>query len=245
MWFWEKILGKTLSENDRLFSEAITSIVGVKPINLDLFKLATLHSSAGKVTREGFRESNERLEYLGDAILSMVIAEYLFKKFPFENEGFLTEIRSRIVKRVTLNKLAHKLGIPNLVELQDSNQTKKGNSIYGNALEAVIGAVFLDRGYALCKDFILDKIVNEHLNLQKIIHTDSNFKSKIIEWAQKESKEVSFESVNLSDEEEAIQGKFEVTLFIDQQPVSSGTGSSKKRAEQDAALKACELLKLL
>ena len=189
---WDKVFGAKLSTKDRQFSDAISSLVGAPPKNIDLFKLATLHSSLGKISKDGHRESNERLEYLGDAILSMVIAEYLFKKFPFENEGFLTEIRSRIVKRVTLNKLARRLGIAELVKLQDSNQ-KKGNSIYGNALEALIGAVFLDRGYAFCNQFILTKIVEKHLDLQKIIHTDSNYKSKIIEWAQKEGKEVIFE----------------------------------------------------
>lgn len=242
MSLWGKFFGNKLSEKDRQFSEAITTLVGSPPFNLDLFKLASLHSSVGKVSKEGFKESNERLEFLGDAILSMVIAEYLFKKFPFENEGFLTEIRSRIVKRDTLNKLARKLGIPNLVELHDKNQ-KKGNSIYGNALEAVIGAVYLDRGYAFCKQFILNRIVDQHLNLKNIIHTDSNYKSKIIEWAQKENKEVIFESVSLSDEE--AMNKFEVMLSIDGAQVSTGTGSSKKRAEQQAALRACEMLKLL
>lgn len=243
MSFWEKILGKTpQSEKDQILSDAIASIVGSKPKNLDLFKLATLHSSAGKVTKGGFRESNERLEFLGDAALSMAVAEYLFKKYPFETEGFLTEIRSRIVKRETLNRLALKLGIPSLVELQDQIQNKKGNSIYGNALEAVIGAVFLDRGYAFCKTFILEKIVEQHLDIQQIIHTDSNFKSKIIEWAQKESKEIVFESVPQSNI--AANDEFEVALLIDKQQVSKGVGTSKKRAEQDAALKACEKLKL-
>ncbi len=243
MSFWEKILGKTpQSEKDRLFNDAIASIVGSKPRNPDLYKLATLHSSLGKVSKDGFRESNERLEFLGDAALSMVVAEYLFKKYPFEDEGFLTEIRSRIVKRETLNKLAVKLGIPGLVELQDKNQKIKGNSIYGNALEAVIGAVFLDRGYTFCKKFILEKIVIQHLDISQIIHTDTNFKSKIIEWAQKESKEVVFESVNESNT--SANSEFEISLLIDKQQVSIGVGTSKKRAEQDAALRACKELKL-
>lgn len=218
-------------------------MIGSKPKNLNLFKLATLHSSVGKVTKDGFKESNERLEFLGDATLSMVVAEYLFKKYPFEDEGFLTEIRSRIVKRETLNKLATQLGIPGLVELQDKKQKKRSNSIYGNALEAVIGAVFLDRGYVFCKKFILEKIIEQHLDLQQIIHTDSNFKSKIIEWAQKVNKEVIFESINQPNPSSSTQ--FEVTLSLNQQLISNGSGTSKKRAEQDAALKACEKLKLL
>ena len=242
MSLWDKVFGSKLSKKDRQFSDAISLLVGAPPKNLDLFKLATLHSSIGKISKDGHRESNERLEYLGDAILSMVIAEYLFKKFPFENEGFLTEIRSRIVKRVTLNQLARKLGIPELVKLQDKNQ-KKGNSIYGNALEALIGAVFLDRGYVFCNKFILTRVVEQHLDLQKIIHTDSNYKSKIIEWAQKEGKEVIFELEN--QQHDSPSNTFEVNLSIDGERISQGSGSSKKRAEQKAAFQACQLLKLL
>jgi len=241
--FWKQFRRKLFpSSKDRQFSKDIASIIGRPPKNLSLYELATLHSSAGKISKKGFRVSNERLEFLGDAILSMVIAEYLFKKYPHQNEGFLTEIRSRIVNRDTLNKLAANVGIPDLVELQDKNQTKRKNSIYGNALEAIIGAVYLDRGYLFCRKFILVKIVNQHLNLDTIINTDSNYKSKVIEWAQKENREIEFRSINETDTSNA--NEFEVTLLIDQLPVSEGKGTSKKRAEQDAALKACQILKL-
>jgi ribonuclease-3 len=241
--FWKQFRRKLfLSKKDSQFSKNIASMVGSPPKNLDLYKLATLHSSAGKISRKGFRVSNERLEFLGDAILSMVVAEFLFKKYPHKDEGFLTEVRSRIVKRETLNRLAANIGVPDLVELLDKNQTKRKNSIYGNALEAIIGAVYLDRGYSFCRKFILEKIVKQHLNLKKIIHTDSNYKSKVIEWAQKENKEIEFKSVN---EVEATNIKeFKVALLIDQMPISEGKGTSKKRAEQNAALKACQKLKL-
>lgn len=231
------------SRKERLFSQDIANIIGGQPKNLNLYQLATLHSSAGKVSKKGFRVSNERLEFLGDAILSMVVAEFLFKKYPYENEGFLTEIRSRIVKRDTLNKLAVKIGIPELVKIQDKNQKKQKNSIYGNALEAVIGAVYLDRGYTFCREFVLKRVVQEHLNLEKIVHTDSNYKSKIIEWAQKENKEVLFES--LEEPEGGNSSLFEVALSIDHTQVSTGKGTSKKRAEQNAALEACQKLELL
>ena len=231
------------SKKERQFYQDITGIVGHKPKNLHLYKLATLHSSAGKVSKKGFRVSNERLEFLGDAILSMVIAEFLFKKYPYENEGFLTEIRSRIVKRDTLNKLAVKIGIPEMVKLQDRNQKKQKNSIYGNALEALIGAVYLDRGYPICRRFELNRVVQEHLDLKKIIHTDSNYKSRIIEWAQKENKEILFESLDESDD--SNPSLFEVALNIDQRQISVGKGTSKKRAEQNAALQACKKLELL
>ena len=244
MSFWKQFQGRLFTSNqDRQFKQDISRIIGGPPQNLHLYKLAALHSSVGKVSKKGFKVSNERLEFLGDAVLSMVIAEFLFKKFPYEDEGFLTEIRSRIVKRDTLNKLAHKIGIPDLVEIQDKNHKNRKNSIYGNALEALIGAVYLDRGHAFCKNYILNRIVKEHLDLDQIIHTDSNYKSKIIEWAQKESKAIAFES---TEEVDSGNNKlFEVSLLIDQVQVGTGKGTSKKRAEQDAALEACEKLQLL
>jgi len=240
---WQKIVGRRpLSDKDQSLSHAVTQIVGRKPKNLDLFKLATLHSSVAKTSREGYRESNERLEYLGDAVLSMVVAEYLFKKFPFQPEGFLTEIRSRIVKRDTLNNLAHKLGIHHIVESQERPHAGNSKSIYGNALEAIIGAVFLDRGYSFCRIFILEKIVTEHLDLEHIIQTNTNYKSRIIEWAQKENKEVIFESSSV--ETTPPYTEFTVSLKIDNVKTATGKGTTKKKAEQDAALKACEVLKL-
>ena len=244
MAFWKQFQRKFFpTSKDRQFAQDITSITGASPKNLSLYELATLHSSAGKVSKKGFRVSNERLEFLGDAILSMVIAEFLFKKYPLKNEGFLTEIRARIVKRDTLNKLASKLGVPELVELQDKKHRKRKNSIYGNALEAIIGAVYLDRGYTVCRGFILDKIVNQHLDLNTLINTESNYKSRVIEWAQKENKEIVFEAI---DEAEYDNHKeFKVSLSIDQEQISIGKGTSKKRADQDAALQACQKLELL
>lgn len=244
MSFWSKIVGrKPLSEKDRLLSDAIRQIVGRKPKNLWLFKLATLHSSVAKKTKEGFKESNERLEFLGDAVLNMVIAEYLFKKYPFENEGFLTDIRSRIVKRESLNSLAKKLGVTKIVKFQAKDKkTHRSKSVYGNALEAIIGAVFLDRGYLFCRNFILSRIVVQHLDLNKVIETNTNYKSRIIEWAQKENREVVFESTSV--ENTPPYSEFVVSLKVDNVETAVGTGSSKKRAEQDAALKACETLRL-
>ena len=244
MTFWKQFQRKFFPKTeDSKFAADIASMIGGTPKNLSLYELATLHSSAGKVSKKGFRVSNERLEFLGDAVLSMVIAEFLFKKYPYKKEGFLTEIRARIVKRDTLNTLAVKLGVHELVELQDKKHRTRKNSIYGNALEAIIGAVYLDRGYTFCKEFILDKIVKQHLDLKKIINTESNYKSRVIEWAQKENREIAFESIKEANTDH--QKHFEVSLLIDRQQISTGKGTSKKRAEQDAALKACQNLQLL
>ena len=246
MSFWGKLWGKkNLSARDQSLQVALRSLVGYTPKNFQLFELALLHSSLGKTTKEGHRESNERLEYLGDAVLNMIIAEYLFKKFPFKDEGFLTEIRSRIVKRESLNQLARKLNVHKIIEFQDNNKPAtrdRAKSIYGNALEAIIGAVFLDRNYKYCKKFVLEGIVQQHLDLEKVIQTDTNYKSKIIEWAQKGQHEVVFESTAI--EETPPYNQFVVRLLVDDVETAVGKGSSKKKAEQDAALKACALLKL-
>jgi len=244
--FWDKLIGRgSLSEQDQSLQFALHQIIGYKPKNLPLFELALLHSSQGRTSKEGHKESNERLEYLGDAVLNMAIAEYLFKKYPFKDEGFLTEIRSRIVKRESLNLLARKMNIHKVMEFQDKDKLPprdRAKSIYGNALEAIIGAVFLDRDYKYCKRFVLEKIVQQHLDLEQVIQTDSNYKSKIIEWAQKEHHEVVFESTAVEDSPPYNQ--FVVRLLVDDVETSVGTGTSKKKAEQDAALKACHQLKL-
>lgn len=202
------------------------------------------HSSAGTEERKGYIESNERLEYLGDAVLSMVVAEFLFTKFPFKDEGFLTEIRARIVNRESLNKLAKTIGLKELIEF--NGVTRRGSqsfkSIYGDALEALIGAVFLDRGYSFCRKFILKKLIIPHFDLDLLINTDTNFKSKIIEWSQKENRDVKFK-VNESKSEKNIK-KFEAWVVVDDKPLTQGYGLSKKKAEQNAAEKSCQLLNI-
>ncbi len=202
------------------------------------------HTSVAKEKRKGFVESNERLEYLGDAVLGMVVAEYLFNKYPFKDEGFLTEVRSRIVNREHLNQLAKKIGLSDLIEY---NGHMKGSalsfkSIYGDALEALIGACYLDKGYGKCKDFILKRLVIPHVDLHEIINTDINFKSKIIEWSQKENKDLKFEVYELKNQNHFK--KFEAKIFVGKKEISIGHGLSKKKAEQSAAEKSCEVLKI-
>ena len=141
-------LSKGSTKEDKKLITAIKTIAGFAPSNLALYKLATLHSSKSK-EKEGFRESNERLEYLGDAILGAAVADYLFKKYPFKDEGFLTEIRSRIVNRESLNHLARKVGIGAIVQFDNKN-TQLQQVILGNTLEALVGAVYLDKGFIRC-----------------------------------------------------------------------------------------------
>lgn len=240
---WLLSLTKRYTEKDKRLIAAIQSIVGSKPLNLYPYKLATQHSSIARETRKGVKESNERLEYLGDAVLGLVVAEFLFKKYPYKDEGFMTEIRSRIVNRDSLNDLARKIGVSKLVEYENS---RKGifshKSIHGDMLEAFIGAIYIDKGFSPSKKFILKKLIIPHFDFESILKNNPNFKSKIIEWAQKENKNIRF------DIEEKNSGsmyrEFTAKVFIDDEQLASGTGYSKKKAEQDAAQKACDIIKI-
>ncbi|HYG37182.1 MAG TPA: ribonuclease III [Cytophagales bacterium] len=229
---------------DLKLAEAIKIIVGKSPRNLSLFKLAIKHSSIANHSSEGYKESNERLEYLGDAFLGAVIAEYLFKKFPYKDEGFLTEIRSRLVNRETLNNLAIKVGISKIIEFDTSKKSSLTHkSIYGDTLEAMVGAVYLDRGFDFCRKFILGKLILPHFDIEQIVQNNYNYKSIVIEWAQKESKEVRFEIIEEKGNNHFKE--FTAQVYIDEKPISIGHGFSKKKAEQNAAFKSCEVLEIL
>ena len=231
------------SQKDKRLITAITTIVGSKPFNLKVYELAIKHSSIAKVNSKGLKESNERLEYLGDAILGAIVADYLFKTFPFKEEGFLTEIRARIVNRESLNNLGKKIGLNQVVEY---DQNKKGNlshkSLYGDTLEALVGAVYLDKGYRFCSKFVLEKLIIPYFDINEIIRSNPNWKSKIIEWSQKENKDLKFEIIAVKSDKQ--HREFTAQVYINEEPMATGIGSSKKRAEQSAAQKTCELLNL-
>jgi len=189
------------------------------------------------IHENGTRNSNERLEYLGDSVLNTVIAELLFNRFPYKNEGFLTEMRSKIVSRESLNELAIKIGLNNIVEFDKRAigfNTK--NSIFGNALEAFIGAVFLDRGFYTAKKFIRQKLIT-HIDIDKLQNTETNFKGRLIEWAQKNNKVIEFESEENTNQRQKI---FKIRILIDRVVMSEAEHISKKKAEQIASQKASE-----
>lgn len=234
---------RVIPVQEKKFRKSVKRILGMTPVNLDLYHLALRHTSVANVTHVGNRESNERLEYLGDAILGAVVADYLFRKFPFREEGFLTEIRSRLVNRESLNQLARKIGLDKLIEFDGSHQNKHTyKSITGDALEALVGAVYLDKGFKKCRRFIIFKLIRPHFDLEEIIENNKNFKSLLIEWAQKESREVRFEII--SEKGSKHRREFIAQVIIDGEPVTSGSGLSKKKAEQAAAEKCCEKLGL-
>lgn len=234
-------LPKGKTSNDQKLIRAIQNIAGLTPSNLELYRLATLHSSIAQENKHGLKESNERLEYLGDAILGAAVADYLFKKFPFKPEGFLTEIRSRIVNREALNQLARKIGIANIVQF-DSKNAHLQQVILGNTLEAIVGAIYLDKGFLRTRKFVIDKMITPNYDLDELVSANFNFKSKIIEWAQREGKDVRFEIVNVKKARN--HKEFTAQVLVDNEPKGTGFGNSKKKAEQDAAFKTCEMLNL-
>jgi ribonuclease-3 len=224
--------------------KAVQQITGQKPRNLELYLLAMKHSSVDSGSLSGVRTSNERLEYLGDAVLGAIVAEYLFKKYPFKDEGFLTEIRSRIVNRDSMNQLAINIGLSNLIEFDAKRKTALSHkSLYGDAMEAFIGAYYLDMGFQACQKFIISKLLKHHYDLDEVVETTTNFKSKLIEWAQRNDKSVTF-TVDVQPGSKQHAKQFKAQVFMDEEVIGEGMGFSKKKAQQDAARRACEALNI-
>ena len=223
-----------LSEDKQLFV-ALKNIFGFYPGNIFLYKLAFRHKSQALELNNGSRVSNERLEYLGDAILSAVVADRLFKMFPYKDEGFLTEMRSRIVSRAQLNKLSQKLGIDTLINAN----TEKNNvyrSMKGDAFEALIGAMYLDKGYNFTRQIVIEKIIRQHFDLHELENNNTNYKSQIIEWSQREKRPVEF--VILNEVGHGYNKQYVVDILVDKVSMGKGRDYSIKGAEQDAAMKA-------
>ncbi len=226
--------------------KALRNILGFIPGNYTLYRLALRHKSmANDIHKKGVKNSNERLEFLGDAILGSVVAEVLFKKFPYKDEGFLTEMRSKMVNRSHLNQLSKKLGIGDMIDYDAklNNQGNKNSSLFGDAFEAIIGAIYLDKGYEFTRHFIINRILIPHVDIDHLEQTESNFKSRLLEWAQREGKEISFEVV---DEKNHGQSRlFTVRVMISGEEMGVGQDFSKKNAEKNAAEKACLNLNIL
>lgn len=223
-----------LSEEKNLYS-TIKNIFGFYPGNIFLYKLAFRHRSQAKEAANGNRISNERLEYLGDAILSAVVADYLFKMFPYKDEGFLTEMRSKIVSRAQLNKLSQKLGIDGLIQA-DTDGRSVYRSMKGDAFEALVGAIYLDKGYQFTYKLLVEKVIQTHFDLEALEHTDTNYKSRLIEWAQKEKHTVEF--VTLHEVGHGYNKQYVVEVLLDKLPIGRGRDFSIKGAEQNAAMRA-------
>lgn len=218
-------------------------MLGFVPGNLSLYRLAFRHKSVAQNVKKGVKNSNERLEFLGDAVLGSVVAEVLFKLYPFEDEGFLTELRSKIVNRSNLNQLARKLGFEQLIQYDNRmvNSTRQG-SLLGDAFEALIGAIYLDKGYDFTKNFLVNHIIKSHIDIHKLEQTETNFKSKLIEWCQRHGKDITFELIENGDGES--NKLFTVQASIDGEIMGQGKEFNKKNAEKLAAERACEALSI-
>jgi ribonuclease-3 len=236
-------LFRRIFRSDQPLSKAITNVTGITPGNLRLYHLALTHTSFGKPQGNERHQTNERLEFLGDSILGAVVAEFLYKKFPYKDEGFLTEIRSRIVNRESLNHIALRIGINTLVKVDQASHSSRYKSINGNALEALVGAIYLDQSYKKTKRFILDKLIKPHFDLNELVNTTTNFKSKLIEWAQAQNKTVKFAIISQKQSGSTTEFTSEVTL--NGESIALGTGYSKKKAEQSAAEKSLLLLQVM
>lgn len=216
-------------------------ILGFYPKNIDLFDLALLHKSTAMKNTDGRFMNNERLEFLGDAILGAVVSDVIYHQFENKREGFLTNTRSKIVQRESLNRIALEIGIDKLI-ISATKSNPQNNNICGNAFEALIGAIYLDQGYEKCSKFIVKRVLQKYIDLQKIAFKEVNFKSKLIEWSQKYKVEVVFEVI----EEYITQDNnpvFQTHLLINSQSAGTGTGNSKKESQQNASKLALKKIK--
>ena len=227
---------------EKKLHDSLRNILGFYPGNISLYKLAFRHSSAAQQIKKGVKDSNERLEFLGDSVIGTVVADYLFKKFPYKDEGFLTKMRSKMVSRAKHNQIAVKLGLNNFIEANNDRFGTKPSSINGDAYEALIGAIYLDKGYKFAQKFILTRIINVHIDMDEVETKEVDFKSKFIEWAQKERKEFKFET--LVDGTTVADKQFILQLTVDNEVVGTAQHISKKRAEQMIAEQACALLEI-
>lgn len=178
-------------------------ILNFYPYNITLYEQALLHKSSSIKMKDGRWINNERLEFLGDAILDAIVADIVFKEFEYKKEGFLTNVRSKIVQRETLNKLALDLGLDKLIKTSAKNTTHKTH-MYGNALEALIGAIYLDQGYRKAKSFVYERLIVERLNMDSVVHKEGNYKSRLIEWGQKNKIGITFELLDATVDEDKI-----------------------------------------
>ena len=220
------------------FEKSVDMLIGYRSTKMVLFHTAFNHRSL----KENPSENNERMEFLGDAIISSVVAEYLFKKYPYKGEGFLTEMRSKMVNRQQLNHIAIQMGLKKMTRFNKLDGGLKSSQIFGNTLEALVGAIYLDKQYDFTKKWIIEKMIQPYLFMDELEQIDINIKNKIIGWALKQGKQIDFV---LADE--TLEGRrrlFTINIVIDGEVITSQKGFTKKDASQIAAQKAIEILQI-
>ena len=232
---------KLFSSDRKEFYLFLKDLLGFYPQNLKLYDLAFIHKSASAVDSQGNYINNERLEFLGDAVLGSIIADFLYNRFPQEDEGFLTKTRSKLVNRSILTNLTFEMGLNVFIESNTTKNVEKSH-IYGDILEALIGAIYLDKDYQTAKFFVTKRILPQFVDLNEIEQSDSNYKSQLIEWSQKNRKEIDFSTTEESGEN-LKKPRFNTVVKIDNKQIGRGSGASKKEAHQKAAKEALEKLK--
>ena len=220
------------------FKKGLKGVLGYSPGNIELYKTALTHRSI----KETSAENNERLEYLGDAILSAIIADYLFKRYPYKEEGFLTEMRSKMVNRQQLNDIAVKMGLKKITVYNKSDASLKTSQIFGNTLEALVGAIYLDKGYKKTSKWVSDHVVIPHMFVDDLEVLEINHKNKLYGWANKNGKQLEFET--LQEQMENGRRLFTIGAVVNGKVVAQGKAYNKKDASQIAAQLAVEKLQI-
>jgi len=223
---------------EKEFKKQLSNVLGFTPVELNLYRTALSHRSV----REGADENNERLEFLGDAVLSSIVAHYLFRKYPYRGEGFLTEMRSKMVNRQQLNDIGIKMGLKKITIYNKQDSSLKISQIFGNTLEALIGAVYLDKGYPKTQHWVEKNIISTHLFMDDLEGIEINIKNKLYGWANKNGKLLEFDTL----EEKFENGRrlFTIGATVDGELVAEGKGYNKKDASQVAAQLAVDKLGL-
>lgn len=222
------------SEEDKALQKALKNILGYKPRYLPFYISAITHRSQSDL----ISTNNERLEFLGDAFIGSIVGEYLFKKYPTRHEGYLTEMRSKIVSRVSLNEIALRMGLQKIVRFNRNDKMLRRSHIFGNALEALVGAIYLDVGFDKTRKFILKQVLATFIDMEELEVTEYNFKNKLYTWAQRGGRHIEF--ITISEKLEAGRKVFTVGIEVDGDMFMTATGYTKKEAGQTASQKAME-----
>lgn len=235
MQFLKNLFGSSKSPSKK---KQLNNLLGFQPGKFSLYSLALTHRSI----KESTEDNNERLEYLGDAVLSAIVADYLFQKYPYKGEGFLTEMRSKMVNRQQLNEIALKMGINKITDYNKFDSALKASQIFGNTLEAIVGAIYIDKGYLVTKDWVFKFIIKPHLFMEDLEILEINIKNKLYGWANKNGKSLEFET--LDETIENGRRVFTIGALIDGELIAEGKAYNKKDAGQIAAKEAIEKLGL-
>jgi len=230
----------TLIHNRSEFRKGLKRLLGFRPVNLRLYEMAFIHRSATYTLPDGVRINNERLEYLGDAIIDSILSDYLFRLYPEATEGFLTKTRARIVNRETLNQLGLSMGLDRLI-VSNLAPSDSPRNLYGNAVEALAGALFIDNGYNRTRKFMIERVLKKYLNLSEVLAAETDYKSLILEYCQKNKQKLNFTSREKPSGNSGHQ-IFTVNLEINNEVISQGEGATKKEAEQEASMAALHKL---